>query len=112
MMFNNPGLVEFHTDERGFKHREDGPAVVYANGTEIWYLHGKLHREDGPALTRPDGHKAWYRNGVLHREDGPAIILSIAENGPNAFYLNGRFITNCPVEWFTMGHFISKDKDE
>ena len=48
----------------GSLHREDGPAVEYANGTKEWYLHGNRHREDGPAVERAGGTKEWY----LHDE--------------------------------------------
>jgi len=41
-------------------HREDGPAVEYADGTKYWYLNGKRHREDGPAVEWADGDKYWY----------------------------------------------------
>jgi len=44
-------------------HREDGPAIEYANGTKEWYLNDKRHREDGPAVERADGSKFWYLNG-------------------------------------------------
>ena len=54
-------------------HREDGPAVEWANGTKEWRLQGVRHREDGPAVEYPDGDKRWYLDGKLHREDGPAI---------------------------------------
>jgi hypothetical protein len=43
-------------------HREDGPAVEYANGTKRWFLNDKLHREDGPAVEHSDGTKFWYLN--------------------------------------------------
>ena len=46
-----------------YYHREDGPAVEYANGTKRWYLNGKLHREDGPAVEYANGTKRWYLNG-------------------------------------------------
>ena len=36
-------------------HREDGPAIEYANGNKHWYLNGKLHREDGPAIENANG---------------------------------------------------------
>jgi hypothetical protein len=42
-------------------------------GTSYYYLNGKFHREDGPAIEWADGDKSWYRHGELHREDGPAI---------------------------------------
>lgn len=47
----------------GKLHREDGPAVEYADGTKVWYLNGKLHREDGPAVEHVDESKYWYLNG-------------------------------------------------
>jgi len=54
-------------------HREDGPAVEYANGDKLWYQNGELHREDGPAVEYANGYKSWFINGKRHREDGPAI---------------------------------------
>ena len=50
-------------------HREDGPAIEYADGYKAWYLNGKSHREDGPAIERTDGYKAWYLNGVEYTEE-------------------------------------------
>jgi hypothetical protein len=52
----------------GILHREDGPAVEYANGGKAWSLHGKLHREDGPACVYADGSKSWYLNGEYYSE--------------------------------------------
>ena len=34
----------------GLLHREDGPAVVYDNGTQEWWVKGSRHRLDGPAI--------------------------------------------------------------
>lgn len=31
-------------------------------GTKIWKLNGKLHREDGPAIEWADGRKEWWIN--------------------------------------------------
>lgn len=55
-------------------HREDGPAIIYPDGTEVWYKEGQRHREDGPALTNKDGYEIWYKGGELHRVDGPAVV--------------------------------------
>jgi hypothetical protein len=30
----------------GHLHREDGPAIIHANGTEEWWYMGLLHRTD------------------------------------------------------------------
>ena len=47
----------------GKLHREDGPAIVYSNGSKSWWVDGQLHREDGPAIERSRGTKKWYING-------------------------------------------------
>jgi len=66
-------------------HREDGPAYEYANGNKFWCLNGQLHREDGPAIEYIDGDKYWYINNQLHREDGPATEWA---DGTKHWYLN------------------------
>jgi hypothetical protein len=39
----------------------------------VWCLNGQLHREDGPAVEWADGSKIWCQHGKFHRLDGPAI---------------------------------------
>ena len=68
------------------RHREDGPAIECANGTKEWYLNGKRHRKDGPAIEYADGYKAWWVNGKCHRVDGPAVEYA---NGTKEWWLNG-----------------------
>ena len=62
-----------HVDEDGDKfyysdkamtirHREDGPAIEYADGDKEWFINGKLHREDGHAVEYANGYKAWWIN--------------------------------------------------
>jgi len=74
----------------GKRHREDGPAVEYADGDRVWYLNGKLHREDGPAVEHSNGDREWYLNGKLHREDGPAVEYA---DGDRVWFLNGEEMT-------------------
>jgi len=74
----------------GKLHREDGPAIEWADGNKRWYLNGKYHREDGPAVECTNGTKHWYLNGKLHREDGPAVEWA---DGYKSWYLNGREVT-------------------
>lgn len=50
-------------------HREDGPAVEYANGTKEWCINGKLHRENGPAVEYANGTKQWWVNGTFIRSE-------------------------------------------
>ena len=71
-------------------HREDGPAVEFADGSKSWYLNDQLHREDGPAIEWADGTKQWRLNGELHREDGPAYEDVI---GVKEWWLNGELLT-------------------
>jgi len=39
------------------------------NGTRFWWLNGKRHREDGPAIEYADGTRCWYLNGVEYTEE-------------------------------------------
>ena len=34
-----------------------------ANGNQHWYKNKKGHREDGPAIISADGTKSWFING-------------------------------------------------
>ena len=52
----------------GERHRDNGPAIEFTNGTKCWYLNGEYHREDGPAVEYSNGYKIWYLNG---KEVGP-----------------------------------------
>ncbi len=61
-------------DERGELHRDDGPAIIHADGTQRWFQHGERHRDGGPAWIWPDGAQHWYQHHMLHRDDGPALI--------------------------------------
>ncbi len=97
----------------GLYHRLDGPAVVYENGTELWFKNGILHRENGPAAIYSNGLRIWYidgkerkqklskksrrslKDGVFyyknkagnwHRDNGPAVIGKNSES----WYKNGQ----------------------
>ena len=86
-------LVYKHKTEwwlNGKRHREDGPAIEYQDGTKAWWLNGKRHREDGPAYEEANGDKSWWLNGIWHREDGPAIEY---EDGRKEWWLNGKRLT-------------------
>ena len=88
----------FYYNEKNESHREDGPAVEYANGYKAWYRNGKLHREDGPAVEYANGNKYWYKNGKLHREDGLAIEYA---NGKVRYYYNNIYYSEIETdeEW-------------
>jgi len=61
---NENGSKFYYKDkEMKIRHREDGAAIEYANGSKAWYLNGELHREDGAAVEWYYGNKEWYLNG-------------------------------------------------
>lgn len=70
------------------------PAVVYSDGTRMYYLDGKLHNTNGPAMVYPDGTRMYYVNGQLHNTNGPAAIYS---NGTIMYYVNGVCRNNNPL---------------
>ena len=63
--------------------------TVYPDRTE-WKFNDKLHRENGPAIEYADGSKYWFINGKRHRENGPAVELA---DGDRAWYINGKELT-------------------
>ena len=50
-------------NKAGQYHREDGPAIEWANGTKEWWVNGEPHRTDGPAIELTNGTKEWWVNG-------------------------------------------------
>ncbi len=85
---NNFCDIEYLNDKSQL-HREDGPAVIYTDGSQRWYKNGKIHREDGPAKIYSNGAQVWYKNGELHRKDGPAIFY---DDGRKEWWENDKFI--------------------
>lgn len=47
----------------GITHREDGPAIEWADGSKIWFKNGLRHRDDGPAI-EGGWFSVWYKNGI------------------------------------------------
>ena len=77
-------------NKEGDLHREDGPAIEYANGRKEWWFKNDLHRINGPAIEFASGRKEWYLNGRCHREDGPAIECP---DGDKFWYIEGDQLT-------------------
>jgi len=74
------GFVAWCKDGTYFYHKNDGPAVEYADGTKYWYQDGLRHRLDGPAVERVDGTKSYYLNGRYYPDistDEKWIIFQI-----------------------------------
>jgi len=60
-------------------HRTDGPARIYADGSQEWYLNGKRHRESGPARMWTNGNWYSFKEYVneLFPEDSPQRTLFV-----------------------------------
>tara|TARA_R110000851_G_scaffold328860_1_gene500253 strand:- start:363 stop:707 length:345 start_codon:yes stop_codon:yes gene_type:complete len=91
--------------QHGKYHRDDGPALEYADGRLCWYKHGKRHRYDGPALEYADGSKQWYQHGLRHRADGPAVEYV---NGDKSWYLHDQWMSF--DEWLDAVDLSGEDK--
>ena len=42
--------------------------LVDGKGVKRWFVDGQRHRENGPAVEWPDGTKFWFINGVQYTE--------------------------------------------
>ena len=80
-----PDGAEIWKNDKGEIHRDNGPAILKADGTQVWYDSHRIHRDDGPASIGPRG-EFWYHFGRFHRVDGPAAMYAVGEH---QWYLNG-----------------------
>jgi hypothetical protein len=72
-------------------HKEgDDPAVIWKDGTLVYYKNGVKHREGSPSVVFLDGHEEWWFQGKLHRIGGPSITTS---DGRIYFYIFGEEFT-------------------
>jgi hypothetical protein len=81
--------------------------TIDENGDKRWYFNGKLHREDGPAIEWADGDRYWYIHGNRHREDGPAIEYA---NGDKSWYINDEQLTESQFNQRTAKNLIPSVK--
>jgi hypothetical protein len=72
-------------------HREDGPALKYADGAEFWYQDNVLHRVGEPAAIYADGVQVWLCNGEKHNPDGYAYINP--NSGEKQYWIFGKLLT-------------------
>ena len=83
---DDAGTTYWHKDTRcKVLHRDDGPAVEFANGHKEWYQNGQRHRTDGPAVEWWAGDKSWYINGKKLTEaeflaaTQPVVEMTVAD---------------------------------
>lgn len=76
----------WNDDEHSFSY------VKNLNGTKVWSVDGTISKDDGPAIVFADGRQWYLKDGKFDRRDGPAID-SGAVNKPSSFWINGRQIS-------------------
>lgn len=87
---NNGGI---HYKLGDLYHRDDGPAIITAGGSQYYYRYGNRHRdEDQPAIIYTAGQKEWWINGRLHRDGGPAVVYT---DGSEDWYQHGKLHRDC-----------------
>jgi len=57
-----------HYWKKSLRHRVNGPAQEFKNGTKFWWEDGKRHRLDGPAEEWPNGVVEWWIEGNMYTE--------------------------------------------
>jgi uncharacterized membrane protein len=77
-------LVNYNGTERWYnkdnqRHRHNGPAIVYADGTQFWYKNGRFHRDDGPAIIYADGYKEYWIDGIYQPNSKEFKELTVAD---------------------------------
>ena len=78
------------------------PPVIDKFGTQQWRdANNRLHREDGPALIYADGSTEWYYDGLRHCLTGPACFYSY---GYKAFWIFGKQVTESEFNFFFKKH--------
>jgi len=83
-------------DKHDQLHRVAGPASIWSDGTQVWYLNGEWHRVDGPAWIYSDGTQTWYLHGRLHCAAGPAVTRV---DGRHMWHVQGQEITAEVLAW-------------
>lgn len=67
--------VEAASGTRGWYHDGELQHMVMASGTKSWWVDGKLHRNDGPAVVTADGLELWCSEGRCVVRRGIAFAM-------------------------------------
>lgn len=100
---NGPAMITANGDQywyhEGLQHRDvDLPAVICVGGGKIWYQYGKYHRDnDQPAYINHNGDQSWYQYGLIHREN--ELPAQECVNGAKCYFVWGKYHrTNGPAQ--------------
>lgn len=67
-IINKFGNREWYND-KGEYHNENGPAIIWPDGTQFWFINGQAHRTDGPSYIGSDGYQSWCINGIRYHDN-------------------------------------------
>lgn len=62
---------EYWLIKKRISHREDGPAIIYSHGTQVWYQNNLIHRLDGPVMifAKNSDRNVFYIHNVSYNEE-------------------------------------------
>jgi hypothetical protein len=79
---------------------------IYLDGSISYWFKNRRHRDDGPAIEFPNGTQEYYLNGVRHRVDGPSVV---SISGYKEYHLNGNRLSK--KDWLVKRKvWIAKEK--
>lgn len=67
-------------DEKGYFHRENGPAIIERCGDQEWWVNGKRHRTDGPAVIFAKDFAEWWIKGIEISKEVEAWMIEMSIN--------------------------------
>lgn len=87
----------------GTLHRDpqDGPAITFYDGSQHYYVDGKLHRMDGPAVIDVTNQvEKWYRHGDIVVRNGSSYVDDSHSVPLTIHHADGSTTTNLgPGKW-------------
>lgn len=84
-VFPNGDTYWFTNPECTIIHRENGPAIEFADGYKVYFQNNKWHRLDGPARIWSDGYEEYWIDGLEYTKEDflkktkPVKELTVAE---------------------------------
>lgn len=64
--------IKTYRDNKGRLHREDGPAVIYPDGSKFYHVNGSRTSITQPTSYFDNGYVEWNLYAIPHRDNGPA----------------------------------------
>jgi hypothetical protein len=75
-------LIQLFSSSEKLPHNPSGPARVWKDGTQEWFINGRRHRVDGPAVTLPNGETYYYLYDTFLSKAEHSVRVNTKENKP------------------------------